>query len=80
MKYIEKLLTAEALKILSVAPEKDGNFILELEDGSTFTAVPDMVAKYIPITGDYLVKTIGDNQDVYVLMSAKYFTSKYAVL
>ena len=75
MKYIANPVEVDAEIIISVGPIKgDGSVELVLQGGKKFTATRGMVARLIPMEGDYVVT----QADGYVYLNPKeVFERKY---
>ncbi len=76
MKYIANPVEVDAFRITHVwpAPNSESNRRLDLEDGSTGYATPEMCPRMTPKPGDYWVR----QADGYVYLSPKeVFERKY---
>jgi hypothetical protein len=75
MKYIANPVEVEALIIIKVgAVESDGSMMINTEGGIPYRCTKEMIARYIPTEGDYLVR----QSDDYIYINPKdVFERKY---
>lgn len=78
MRYVANPVVVEALKIADIRKVPDDVLVLTFEDGTDYypeQANPGMLARYIPVVGDYLVI----QEDGYVYLNPKnVFERKYS--
>lgn len=76
MKYQAKPVEVDALKIASVGQVKDnGTLDIALENGKNVVLAKEMIARYVPKEGDYLVT----QEDGYQYVNPKeVFERKYS--
>lgn len=55
MKYIANPVEVSAYQIDGVSLLADGRMVLALADAPNFVCEPEMLARYVPVNGDYLV-------------------------
>ncbi len=78
MRYVANPVEVEAHKIVKVDlahPRPDGSIPLELENGLTVFATPEMCSRMTPVVGDYWVIQVADG---YIYLNPKaVFERKY---
>ena len=75
-KYQANPIQIDASEIVGIGTaDNDGNLPLALSDGTNFTATQPMLARYVPVVGDYVVT----QDDGYVYLNPKnVFERKYS--
>lgn len=75
MKYQANPVIVDAFKIVDISEGEDGDVSMALDNGENVTATSEMLARIVPIVGDYWVT----QSDGYIYLNPKdVFERKYS--